>query len=202
MIFTIRCHPDTAFLMSFAAGSSPEPLAAVVSAHASMCAQCREELCNMELIGTGLLMALPALTVDDRKMSIPNRPTVTRRVDGAGRGNSVTGMLPSPIAQKYGLTFENIPWKAWKRFGTGFWYHRLALSTGVEGDLRLVKVAAGCHLPLHGHSRTEFTLVLDGAYTDDTDEYRRGNVQGSDEDMRHQPVADKELGCILLNASD
>ena len=40
----IRRHPDSATLMSFAAGALAEPLAAACSVHASMCAECRAEL--------------------------------------------------------------------------------------------------------------------------------------------------------------
>jgi len=199
----ISRHPHDATLMSFAAGSLPEPLAASVSAHVSMCARCHDEMRDMELIGTELLRELPATSVCERKMEVPNRPTeapsLGGRLPGSGR---IADRLPAPIARKYGLASDGIPWRAWKRYGTGFWYHRLALSPGVKGDLRLVKVAPGCKMPWHGHGGAELTLVLEGAYADESGEFRRGDMQDVDEETEHEPVADKELGCICLFATD
>ena len=48
---TITHHLDDATLMSFAAGSLPDTLAAVAAAHISMCARCRQEVAMLERIG-------------------------------------------------------------------------------------------------------------------------------------------------------
>ena len=55
MTTTIKHHPDAATLMSFSAGTLPEPLAAVTAAHISMCRQCQDDLKAMEMMG-GLLL--------------------------------------------------------------------------------------------------------------------------------------------------
>ena len=57
-------------------------------------------------------------------------------------------------------------------------------------------------MPEHGHGGTELTLVIEGAYGDDTGRYGRGDVQEVDGSIEHQPVADAELGCICLIASE
>ena len=57
-------------------------------------------------------------------------------------------------------------------------------------------------MPDHGHGGSELTLVLDGAYADETGEFRRGDIQDVDDEVEHRPVADKELGCICLIASE
>jgi len=41
---TIKHHPDGATLMSYAAATLAEPLAAVVAAHVSMCPRCRADV--------------------------------------------------------------------------------------------------------------------------------------------------------------
>jgi putative transcriptional regulator len=82
------------------------------------------------------------------------------------------------------------------------WHHRLALSPGVRGDLRLVKLVAGRRLPAHGHGGSELTLVLDGAFADETGEYFRGDIQDIDDQTEHRPAADRKLGCICLIAND
>ena len=55
---TITHHLDDATLMSFAAGSLPNALAAVAAAHVAMCPHCRRELRMLERIGGALVSAL------------------------------------------------------------------------------------------------------------------------------------------------
>jgi putative transcriptional regulator len=196
----INRHPDAATLLSFAAGDLPEPLAAAVSAHAWMCGECRGELRDMELIGAALLDASAALGAADGRVATPGMPKelLTPERDSPGR-KKVEDHLPAPIARRYGLAFDHIPWE---RLGPGVWQHRLALSPGVKGELYLLKLAAGCKLPVHGHVGSELTLVLAGAFADATGEYHRGDVQDLDDETEHQPVADRDLGCICLIASE
>ena len=116
-----------------------------------------------------------------------------------GRSPTAAPELPAPIARTYDLSLATIPWK---RLGPGMWHHRLNLSPGAEGDLRLLKIAAGRKMPMHGHGGSELTLVLDGAYGDETGTYRRGDIQDVDDDVEHTPVADADMGCICLIASE
>jgi putative transcriptional regulator len=196
---SITNHPDPATLISFAAGTLPEPLAAVVAAHAAMCSCCRREIADMELVGAALLLqnslsAQPARSGGATRL----RPHAVRPEPVEAHAE-VRDRLPSPIARAYGLTFATIPWK---RLGPGVLHHRLSLSPGTEGDLRLLKIAAGRRMPEHGHGGSELTLVLDGAYSDETGTYRSGDMQDVDESIEHTPVADQNAGCICLIASD
>jgi len=194
----ISQHPDPATLLSFAAGVLSEPLAAAVAAHVSMCAGCRNELGDMELMGAALLGASTSAPGDG--VAAPSRPREIAPAPGGLHGRSATkDKLPAPIALKYGLTFDTIPWK---RLGPGIWQHRLRLSPRTKGDLRLFKLAAGSKLPVHGHGGSELTLVLDGVVIDKTGRYHIGDLQELDDEAEHQPVADKVLGCICLVASE
>lgn len=198
---SITNHPDPATLMSFAAGTLSEPLAAVVAAHAAMCSRCRREIADMELVGAALMLqpsasAQPARSATSATM--PARRRAAPAKPAAGHAEAID-RLPSPIARTYGLTFETIPWK---RLGPGVLHHRLSLSPGIEGDLRLLKIAAGRRMPEHGHGGSELTLVLDGAYSDATGVYRSGDMQDVDESIEHTPIADQNVGCICLIASD
>lgn len=195
---SIRRHPDAATLMSYAAGSLCEPLSAVVAAHLAMCGECCAEVEDLELIGAGLLSSLaPAV---GSTIVMPPRPLDGETLLVApAHARSARDRLPAPIAQAYGLSFDTIPWK---RLGPGVWHHRLPLSAGVEGDLRLLKIGPGREMPDHGHGGSELTLVLDGAYGDETGEYRLGDMQDVDEEVEHRPVADKTLGCVCLIASE
>ncbi len=202
MMTTIKHHPDAATLMSYSAGSLPEPLAAVTAAHVSMCRKCQDELKSLEMLGGLLLQQQPSVGISGIKTppaqtSQPEESDVVAKT-GAGRAPDCE-MLPKPVAHHFALSADTIPWR---RLGPGIWHYQLPLSDGTEGDLRLLKISAGRKMPEHGHGGSELTLVLSGAYADETGRYTRGDMQDLDDDVEHQPVADKETGCICLIASE
>lgn len=194
MITEINHHPDDATLLSYAAGTLAEALTAVVAAHVSMCPRCRAEVADLNLLGSTLMLS---------SVGSGGVLTAPRYTDGKSQVKTPTATgdarLPPSIAKAFGLAFDDIPWK---RLGPGVWHHRLALREGGQGDLRLLKIGAGRTMPDHGHGGAELTLVLDGAYSDATGEFRRGDVQDADDDIEHQPMADKDGGCICLIASE
>ncbi len=198
MTTTIMRHPDPVTLMGFAAGTLAEPLAAAVAAHLDMCETCCAEVADLELLGGVLMINAEPPRDEAAKAVVPGRPIdcvaedVVRHADPSGR-------LPAPLAAAFRLSVDTIPWK---RLGPGVWHHRLPLSQGATGDLRLLKIAPGRVMPDHGHGGAELTLVLEGTYSDETGAYRRGDMQDVDETVEHTPVADKEAGCICLIASE
>jgi putative transcriptional regulator len=192
----ITHHPDPVTLVSYAAGTLPEPLAAVIASHIWLCAECRHQALNLEALGGALLMDAPArpgptlVAPAHRDARVLGAPQVHRAPDER---------LPAPIAATYGLSFASIPWQ-W--LGPGIWHYRLPLSEGVSGDLRLLKISAGRAMPDHGHGGSELTLVLDGTYADETGKYGVGDIQDVDEAVEHTPIADPVTGCICLIASE
>ena len=66
----------------------------------------------------------------------------------------------------------------------------------------LIKVGAGRHLPHHGHSGTEYTLVLKGAFSDASGRYARGDLAEADADVDHEPVVENDGECICLAAME
>lgn len=201
----IKRHPDATTLISFAAATLAEPLAAVVSAHAAVCQQCRNELANLDLLGATLLLGqAPRLAGQGEERDalssvVPLRPTGSGAQEAPKRPLDAAERLPFPIAVGYGLSFDTIPWK---RLGPGVWHHRLPLSAGIDGDLRLLKISPGRLMPDHGHGGAELTLVLDGAFSDVTGEYRLGDLQDVDDGLEHKPLTDEIAGCICLIASE
>ena len=205
MTVEISRHPDASTLMSFVSGALTEPLAAVVAAHLSLCPHCRAGVADLELLGAAVIdskalasgagdgapdgdaIVIPSLPKDD-PAEHPKRRSVRAQVP-----------LTHPLTQHYGIDLASVPWK---RLAPGVWHHRLALSPSVDGDLRLLKIAAGVRMPVHGHGGAELTLVLDGAFTDETGNYRCGDLQDVNDDIEHRPIADKLTGCICLIASE
>ncbi|MFA5949661.1 MAG: ChrR family anti-sigma-E factor [Hyphomicrobium sp.] len=192
---TIQHHPDIASLMSCAAGSQPEAIAAVVSAHLAMCPECRREICCMEKIGVALFASLAPAPLSCRA------PVVAARAREADRDVAqclvAQGDVPAPLAPVLGACLDGIPWK---RLFPGVWQHRVRLSACASGDLRLFKIAPGTKLPEHRHNGEEMTLILRGSYHDKLGTFRTGDIADLDDAVEHGPIADEVEGCICLVA--
>jgi putative transcriptional regulator len=76
------------------------------------------------------------------------------------------------------------------------------LPTSDSATARLLYIPAGAAVPDHGHKGTELTLVLQGAFSDATDRFGRGDLEIADEDLEHTPVAEAGQDCICLAATD
>ena len=177
----IQHHPDITTLMSCAAGSQPEALAAVVASHLALCAQCRAEVKKLEAIGGALFETLP-----EASLSSPAPLTEVRAREADGPPDLATGAAPAaaeipyPLAARIGARFSAI---RWRHIGPGLWYCPVPLSKGARGSLTLIKAGPGRELPEHGHGGEELTLLLEGSYTDVMGTFSRGDVADLDQEI-------------------
>ncbi len=202
MKIDIRHHLDPATLMAFSAGSLGEALSAVAVAHIDMCPQCQSELADLDLLGGALLDGIAQRRDVEFTRAVPQAPGDVIALKGHGFARGVkhaARAAPVVLRERFSLDLEHV---TWRRLGPGVWHHRMPLSAGVTGDLRLLKIAAGRRMPEHGHGGTELTLVLKGAYFDQAGRYGVGDLQDVDGEDEHQPVADEEAGCVCLVASE
>lgn len=199
---SIRHHLDDSTLMSFVAGSLPEPLSAVAAVHISMCDQCARERKNLEKIGAVLLDMVPGSRCGHAKVrSRPARNGHRSSYDGTSAAHlGKTVRVPAAVHEL--LSNRDLEAVAWKKLGFGVWHLPLDCSADATGYLRLLKVAPGRVMPEHGHGGSELTLLLEGAYLDETGEYRTGDVADLGDDIEHKPIADPVEGCVCLVASD
>ena len=57
-------------------------------------------------------------------------------------------------------------------------------------------------MPQHDHGGNEWTLVLDGGFTDEAGHFARGDMAERQQGEAHQPVADPGTDCICLVVAD
>ncbi|MBU1211519.1 MAG: ChrR family anti-sigma-E factor [Alphaproteobacteria bacterium] len=189
-------HPDESTLMSYAAGSLPEPLSAVVAAHIELCPDCAHEVRAMERIGATLFEVLAPASVgltagQAFAGAAPSLAATAAYVDTRPTASVLTRLLGGELADVH-----------WKRLGFGIWHYPIKLSPNSKGDLRLIKVAPGQVMPDHGHGGSELTLILSGSYSDEFGTYRSGDLSDLGDDVEHQPVSDPVEGCVCLIASE
>jgi putative transcriptional regulator len=196
---TITHHADDATLMSYAAGTLPEALASVVASHVTLCARCRAEVALMERVGAVMMTRLPSAALLSAPPRAPERDILlTDEGDHVLAAIDRGGDIPAPLSRLVGSDLSSVQWK---RLGLGVWHVPLTLSAGAKGDLRLFKVAPGQAMPEHGHGGSELSLILAGSYTDSIGRFGVGDVADLDDEVEHQPLADRTTGCICVIAS-
>ncbi len=208
----IQHHLDISTLMAFATGNLSEAFSAVVSAHLSLCEDCRNELANLEIIGGALIDHVEPVQIksetraslekqfdllmqDTLSSDITLKDTKEHKINR----DIECDILPYPLPQILDQSYNQIKWTF---LAPGIYAHKIPLSKDSTEDLRLLKIAPGCVMPEHGHHGAELTLVLSGSYTDKYGQYRRGDIADLDHDDEHQPVADEGQDCICLFASE
>jgi putative transcriptional regulator len=198
---TIRHHPSEAMLVAQAAGSLWEAAALIVEAHLDQCAHCSATLRLAEAVGGALLDGLSPM---------PLAPDALRRAmdrldevdSGVPEGSNFSSAQQAPAAprQEHSLVRQKAHNTRlhWLAPGIG---HAVLLNRPGNGTLRVLRVKPGTALPRHSHRGSELTLVLEGAFVDETGHYGPGDLAEVDETISHRPVAEGPTDCVCLIAT-
>jgi len=190
----IRHHLTDELLMAYAAGNLPEAFSLVVATHVSMCDECRARLMAFEAVGGAVLeegaammeAGVEACLARATLAPVAKRPSPRRK-----------GVLPGPLADYCRDGIEGV---RWQKLGMGV--RQAILPTSRRASARLLYIPAGQAVPDHGHRGMELTLVLQGAFRDETDRFGPGDVEVAGEELHHVPTAEMGEDCICLAATD
>lgn len=192
----IKHHLTDALLMSYAAGTLPEAFSLVVASHVSMCDECRARLAEFEAVGGEIVEASDSAPMATNSLAA-TMALIAQGSTDTPKPRSSRGVLPRPLQDYVGGDIDAIKWR---KVGGGV--RQAILKTSKTASARLLYIPAGCAVPDHGHRGTELTLVLQGAFSDESDQFAAGDVEVANEDLDHQPVADDGMDCICLAATD
>ena len=193
MTADINHHIPDELLLSYASGVLPQPFALVVAAHVSMCDECRARLGAHQSAGGAVLESSAPTSV-----SADAKDRLLARLDDAVETEPVyerSGVFPGPVVEALGGQAPK-----WKSLGMGA--RQSILGESREGSVRLLYIPPGQAVPDHGHNGLELTLVLQGAFSDETGRFGPGDVEVADADLEHTPTADHGEPCICLAATD
>ena len=189
----INHHIPEPLLVAYAAGRLDRPFALVVAAHVSLCPDCRAGLAAHEAVGGVILEDMPEVAVAaEAKASLLaklDQPHETERVFER------SGVFPGPV-------MEALKGKSprWKSVGKGV--RQDILHADKEGSVRLLFIPPGQAVPDHSHDGLELTLVLQGAFSDETGRFGVGDLEVADDTLEHQPIAEHGAPCICLAATE
>jgi putative transcriptional regulator len=193
----ITHHLDIATLMSCAAGSQPEALAAVTVAHLAVCPACSAELAGAQTIGEALFAALPPVALEH---AMPTPAPAFAHVQRAPTlETGPAGDVPLALVNVMGHHLSDVQWD---KVTTGVWTAPVPLSANSTGELHLLKLAPGVTQPSAKTSSAKLSIVLAGSYLDGDQTFLPGDVTDFDDQAQHLIAADAHTGCICLVGAD
>ncbi len=189
--------PDE-LLLDYAAGALPDGPALAVALHVALDPRSQRTVDRLNAVGGALIEREPVAelgAIDDavlekalarlEEVPVEPRPAVPRRRHQAFE------WAPAPLVPHLR------PGMDWRRVMGKFDEIRLDLP-GDFHRVSLLRLESGRGLPEHKHAGYEYTVVLQGGYTDETGNYGVGDFAVGPGDHRHEPIADPGEPCIAL----
>jgi len=203
--------PPEELLFDYAAGTLPEPLALFVASHLTFAPASRRTVREVEAVGGSMLTELePASMSDDALERMLARLDEATESDSGGagavpiRGGPTPGVAAGRAGEPGGIPdvlkryiqtddWASLPWV--ERSPNIREYKLMADRNGYK--TRLMRLTGNTAVPEHTHEGSEYTLCLEGGFTDAGKEYWPGDVAVADGEVDHAPVAVPE-GCTCL----
>jgi putative transcriptional regulator len=176
-------------MISFASGTLPGALSAIVACHLTLCPACVQDIRRLDLVGGVMLDEIQAGPVDETSM----QRAKSRRLSGQlGRHAAPDSALLARLL--LGTPIEGAAAR-WDQSAPGLQQHRILLSHGAE-EIRLVRLLPGQEL-LHEEEEA-LALVLQGHFIDDAGQgYRRGDFVEWPESRRLRTAGGGECICLI-----
>jgi putative transcriptional regulator len=189
-------HPAGELLIDYAAGNLSEAETMLIALHLDYCSECRGAVQVALKAGGALLdaiepMALPPSAFQRALQAIDAAPV---SIDSVIR-SAPTFAVKWPAALRERLAAA--PARPWRKMPAGF----RALRVPFQGESERVWVmdAPGGRWPLsHAHLADEWTVVLEGGFSDETGTYAAGDFAYMGPGDRHTMVAEEGEGCVCV----
>ncbi len=194
-------HPYDELLTAYSAGSLPLSQALCISAHLEHCASCGTKLKRLNRVGSELMQQLkPARASDALKQKLMQRlDSLTETEDEPEvKTEAADASIPRCLRQFIDKGYASL---RWKRVSADI--HSVELCRDSNGaKVELLKIKPGGSASTHTHLGDEYTVILEGSFSDESGLYRRGDFLVRDESDRHTPVATKDRECICLAVTE
>ncbi|ARN73430.1 ChrR family anti-sigma-E factor [Oceanicoccus sagamiensis] len=190
-------HPAPELLTAFSAGSLQLSHALCVSTHLERCDECRANLMRLNSMGAKMMEDLkPARASEDLKSS------VLAMLDDAPKEEPAVinrdSRIPRALQQFIPDDYDSLQW------------HHVSpsiqaakLVTDSNGSkVEMLRIKPGGQVPSHTHTGDEYTLLLEGSFSDESGIYKEGDFVVRDGRHKHKPMVTEDKECICLTVTD
>lgn len=191
-------HPANELLASYSAGSLPLSQALCISAHLEHCHECGQQLRRLNRVGSELMQKLsPAPASDELKQRLLDR--LDDIVDESPAPVATTNpSIPRCLHQFIAGDYDDLDWK-WVSPAI----HSVELCRDSNGaKVELLKIRPGGSATTHTHLGDEYTVILEGSFSDEQGVYSKGDFMVKDANDEHRPVATQDRECICLAVTE
>jgi putative transcriptional regulator len=191
-------HPPEELLIDYASGAVSEAEAMMIDIHLGACRQCQRTAQAALAIGGALLDSiaparLPRTLFDRTLRAIDALEPISASAPAAATLPAFSDAWPAPLRRRLSAS----PLAAWRRLPAGFRALRVPFKD--ESSRLWVMQAPGGRGPLrHSHTADEWTVVLEGGFTDETGTYAAGDFVYMAPGDEHTMVAEPGEGCVCL----
>jgi putative transcriptional regulator len=192
-------HPAPELLAAFASGGLTLGRALCIAAHLEYCSDCRTNVHRLNNLGGHLFASLapepgPDSTIKARVLAeLDTQRPVTQRPPQLRESG-----VPHCLQKLVGGDYSGVRWRSMTPSIKSFTLCRDEQNAVVS----LLKIMPGAQVGHHGHLGEEFTLVLQGSFSDERSLYQKGDFAVCDGEDRHNPIASKDAACICLTVQD
>lgn len=182
--------------MAFAAGQHADPLGILVACHLEKCSECRDKVAIYERLGGELFDEL-----EQSQMSANARAELLARLEQPlieTPQAEYDSRIPGPLRRFLPTYYDQLQWKG---FSSSIKEYTLPISNP-RYTAKFYKITAGKELPVHTHKGNEYTLVMQGSFSDKAGDYHKGDFILADTQTIHQPKASDEADCICFAVMD
>ena len=196
---TANNHPDDALLASFSAGSLPLSQALCISIHLEHCYECSHKLRQLNQLGSELMHQLkPSASSAELKNQLLEKLDSVTLDDESNHTGNENSAVPRCLQQFVGGTYGDL---SWKRMSLDIHSHELCRDQN-NAKVELLRIKPGGTSGTHTHMGDEYTVILEGSFSDETGLYRKGDFLVRNESHRHTPVATSDQECICLAVTE
>lgn len=196
----MKYHPDIELLLKYSSGQLEPALAVAIGLHQRQCELCQNRIADLESVGGDTLETIVNASVassafDQLMNDIATLPQVTNDIRYESLAVAESDL--ELVEQLDTLQLDNMPWK---RVTPTIWKANIAMNDP-RYQIELLKFSPNAKIPKHTHGGNEFTLVLQGDFSDQQGRYSRREFISQDQSNEHQPIAGTD-GCICLAITD
>lgn len=194
----MKFHPSPELLLRYSAGTLTPAMSFVVASHVQQCSICQSTQDNLEYMGGVSIENYADSTVNDASFdSLLNRLEDNPISDQSN--------LNIPLATDYQSMFSDIVDKKYENVGWQSIAGKIerAEVNVADGDnqVEILRFAPNAKIPQHTHKGNEYTVILEGSYTDELGEFGVGDFIHMNQNHHHRPVASKH-GCVCIAVTD
>lgn len=194
-------HPDDMTLMNYAAGCVSAPEALAIAMHLCFCHECRTHVKNFNHLGGALLENIKPASEENSSFDTlmaeidKGAPAIRSQGHSAAPTQSHSA-IQNPLQKYLPEPLEKLSWHRQTKEVSKFDLTKLLGTKGYQ--VALQKIKAGAKIPTHTHKGFEYTVILNGGFSDEFGVYHTGDFIARDASHKHSPTALQNEDCICL----